>query len=101
MKLISIYDFYLCFSILCTSVQIERKRDLGLPSEVTRSIAAKAITIGAQEKYEHKSQNSGSMRECLRSLRHHQKVMISMENARVIYVAFLWSFTAHDSSTMS
>ncbi|XP_022965830.1 uncharacterized protein LOC111465598 isoform X1 [Cucurbita maxima] len=53
--------------------KIERKRDLGMPSEVTRSIAAKAITIGAQEKYEHKSQNSGSMRECLRSLRHNQK----------------------------
>lgn len=74
-------------------MQIERKRNLGMPSERSESLATKATTTGAGEKDELRSQNSlpatsvskaVSMRECLRSLRHHQKVTISMGNVWVL-----------------
>lgn len=64
-----------------------------MPSERSESLASKDTTTGAGEKDELRSQNSlpatsvskaVSMRECLRSVRHHHKVRISMENVWVI-----------------
>lgn len=66
--------------------QIERKRNLGMTSE---RLATKPTATGTGEKDEFNPQNSlpaisvgiaVSMRECLRSLKHHRKVMIYMEN---------------------
>lgn len=62
--------------------KIERKRYRGMPSERSESLASKDTTTGAGEKDELRSQNSlpatsvskaVSMRECLRSVRHHHK----------------------------
>lgn len=63
-------------------------------SERSESLDTKSNATEAGKKDELRSQNSVpatsvskavSMRECLRSLRRHQKVMISMENVWLIY----------------